>query len=333
MADWEALAIMAAFIAVLVSALLLMLSRILDFKILEQSAKAELVFAASSVILVIFLIGAVKYGTDIGKTVSASMYLYSYQHVGELHFLNASGQEQVLDTSIFSSPDYTLNEIVILYMRSVMYCAESVGNSAFYVSLAAHQISSFSQDVWMAYPISAWAWGGIAQAADNLLNTFYFMELVYRIQIYVMRFMDVFSLSYLLPIGILMRSFPPTRAAGAYVLAFTIGVYLVFPIAYLAAVFSSPYPALCATPQLPEIPQGESSKAGILSQLVMWYRAFEGDLLDFVDKFSDFTNSLLINLCFFPFLAFAIMITFVQSSSGLFGANVSEVGRGLIKLI
>lgn len=341
MADWEIFALMAAFLSVMIAALLLMISKFFDFRMLEQSAKAELMFAASSVFVAIFLIGLVQYGTDIGKSIASDMYVYTYEKAGYLHYTvtekGADGNdvqvEKELTPATFSDQKYTLIEISILYMRAVMYCAESIGSKAYVLSMIAHEISSISQDVFMAYPVSGWAWGGIAQAADNLLNTVYFMELVYRLQIYVLRFMDIFALPYLIPIGIVMRAFPPTRGAGAYVIAFAVAIYLVYPMAYLAAVFSSPYPNLCTTLPIPVPSLGENAKAGIVDELRMWYRAFESTIVDFTGKFSDFTNALLVNLCLFPFLAFSIAMTFMQFSNGLFGANVPEVGRGLIKLI
>lgn len=337
MADWEILTLMAAFVSVMLAALLIMFSRLFDFKMLEQAAKAELVFAASSVLVAVFLIGLVNYGTAVGKNVTASMYEYSYSHMGYLTYTytdeTGAEVETTLDPSTIQDPQYTLVEIVILYMRSVMNCMENMGLSAFWISMGAHQISTFSQDVYMSPGMGAWAWGGFAQAADNLLNTIYFMELIFRIQIYVLRFMDVFSIAYLLPIGIIMRAFPPTRGAGAYVIAFTVGLYLVFPLSYLAAVFSSTNPALCATPEIPPPPMEGTSKVSFVSSITLWYEAFEDNIVDAVSKFSDFTNTLITNLCFFPFVAFAITLTFIQASNGLFGANVPEIGRGLVKLI
>lgn len=336
MADWQIIALIAAFISVMVAALLLMFSRIFDFKMLEQAAKSEIVFAASTVLVVLLLIGLVQYGTDVGKNISAKMYERSYKD-SPLRYMStdASGNEieSRLDSSIFSSSEYTLVEIAILYMRSVMYCMEDVSAWVFRVSMAAHQISPSTQDVFMHYPISAWSWGGIAQIADNFLNTVYFMELVYRIQIYVLRFLDIFSVSYLLPIGILLRAFPPTRGAGAYAIALTLGLYLVFPLSYLAAVFSSPYPNLCTTPEIPLPILSQTTKGGLMGELMMWYRAFEKNILGFFGDISNYTNALMVNLCFLPFLAFTITITFVQASSGLFGASIPEVGRGLFKLI
>lgn len=338
MADWEVYAITAAFIAVLVSALLIMLSRIFDFKLLEQAAKSELVFAASSILVVIALIALIGEGTEVGKRMASEMYVYTYQHAGYLSYTEVdptTGAETVrtLTPALFSDPGYTLIEINILYMRSVMYCAESMGVWAFRLSMIGHELSTIRQDVFMAYPMSGWAWGGMAQSADNLLNTIYFMEFMYWLIIYILRFMDVFTLPYLLPLGIVMRAFPPTRGAGAYVIAFSIAIYLVFPLAYLAAAFSSPYPNLCATPQIPEPAFGENSKAGIFTELIMWFRAFEGDILDMLQKFSDLTNALMMNLCLFPFLALTIAMTFMQFTNGLFGANIPEIGRGLVKLI
>ena len=54
-ADWKTLAILAAAGSVLASIMLIMFSRLFDLRTLEQSAKAEFVFAASTVFIVLFV--------------------------------------------------------------------------------------------------------------------------------------------------------------------------------------------------------------------------------------------------------------------------------------
>lgn len=346
---WEVIALTAAFIPVLIAVLLIMFARIFDFKILEQAGKTELVFAASSVFVVIFLIPLVQYGTQIGKNIALEMYKYTYascqsSNADCLHYKNITIDPNTglpieteatltINSPIFTDPRYSLIELSIVYMRAVMYCTEKIGVLAFWISMPAHWISYISQDVFMAYPMGGWAWGGIAKSADNLLNTIYFMELIYHILIYILRFMDVFALQYILPIGILMRAFPPTRGAGAYVISFSIGVYLIFPLSYLAAVLSAPITTMCVAPDIAQPSLGENSKAGLMAELTIWYHAFQHDIISLLSKFSEFTNTLLVQLCFFPFLALTLTMTFMYFSNGLFGANVPEIGRGLIKLI
>ncbi|MFZ5340973.1 MAG: hypothetical protein ACOZBG_04710 [Candidatus Micrarchaeota archaeon] len=334
---WEILSILAVFISALLSTLLLMLSRFFDFKMLEQSAKAELVFAASSLFVVIMLIATVQFGANVGMNIAKEMYVYTYNnqylHYTEIDPVTNQPTPKELDLSFFDANRYSLIDIMILYMRSVMYCTEDIGIWLYRISMILHWGSSITQDVFMSFPMSGWSFGGLAQTTDNFLNIIYFMELINFLQIYILRFVDAFAL-VLIPVGIVLRAFPPTRGAGAYIIAVSIGLYLVYPLAYLFVVFSSPYPNLCATPQIPEpVGIGENSKAGLGSQLVLWMRAFQNDILDLFNKTSDLINALLINLCFFPFLALAIAMTFIQFSTGLFGANIPEIGRGLMKLI
>ncbi len=336
--DWQITAILAVFVSVLISVLLLMLSRFFDFKMLEQSAKAELVFAASSLFVVMLLIITVNEGARVGLAITEEMYVYTYNnqylHYTEIDPITNARTDKVLDSTFFDVNQYSLIDIMILYMRSIMYCTEDIGVWVYRVSMIMHWGSSITQDVFMSFPMSGWSFGGFAQITDNLLNTIYFMELINFLQIYILRFVDIFALPIMLPIGIVLRAFPPTRGAGAYTIAIAIGLYLVYPLAYLFIVFSSPYPNLCATPQIPEpIGLGENSKAGLGSQLMLWIRAFQWDIIDLLNKTSDLINALLMNLCFFPFVALAIAMTFIQFSTGLFGANIPEIGRGLMKLI
>ncbi|MDD5337005.1 MAG: hypothetical protein PHS02_00815 [Candidatus ainarchaeum sp.] len=333
MAGWEALVLTAAFMSVMVAALLIMIARFLDFKMLEQSAKSELLFAISSVVVALFLIILLTYGSQVGKAVAREMYKYTYEKTGYLNYKDANGVPVPLDPTTFDNPDYSMIEISILYMKSVMYCAEDMGRMTFLVSMPVHWLTSISQDVFMAYPMSGWAWGGVAQSMDNLLNTLYFTELIYHLQVYVLRFMDVFALNFILPIGILMRAFPPTRGAGAFVISFAVAIYLVYPFSFLAAAFSTTYPTLCLTPDIPAPDLSNTADRGSLWSLMLWYNAFEHNIIELVTNFSDFINSLLTNLCLLPMLALTVTMTFAQASNGLFGANVPEIGRGLIKLI
>ena len=44
-------------------------------------------------------------------------------------------------------------------------------------------------------------------------------------------------------------------------------------------------------------------------------------------------KQLTLSICLIPLMALTITLTFVLSSTSLFGGNIPEVGRGLIKLI
>ncbi|MBU0586825.1 hypothetical protein KJ780_04890 [Candidatus Micrarchaeota archaeon] len=338
MMEYLPYAFLAVMFAFLISALLIMFSRLFDFKLLEQSAKSEMVFAVSSLILVLLLAGIVNDGQTVMKNIVSDMYVYSYKDVAYPSYttVDALGRESIvqLTPDKIRDPSISLVEVAILYMKSVLRCAEGVAQVLYVVSAPAYIMSSLSQDVWMAFPISGWAMGGVAQTFENILNQIYFLEVVFRVEIYILKFLDVTAIPIFLPAGIILRAFPPTRGAGAYILALTIGLYFVFPFAYITAVLSSPYPQICGTSHMPPMPdQYGITEVGFFTGLKMWYRAFEDIISGLWSDSGGTINAMLTNLCFVPFLALAITLTFVQGATGLFGANISEIGRGLVKLI
>jgi hypothetical protein len=48
---------------------------------------------------------------------------------------------------------------------------------------------------------------------------------------------------------------------------------------------------------------------------------------------TEFVRHLVSAICIFPLIAFVILLTFVLNTTNLFGGNIPEIGRGLVKLI
>ncbi|MEM4272598.1 MAG: hypothetical protein QXH30_03320 [Candidatus Bilamarchaeaceae archaeon] len=154
-----------------------------------------------------------------------------------------------------------------------------------------------------------------------------------------------------------MRQFPPTRGSGAFVIAFSLGFYFVFPFAYIIAVNIAPQTLAC--PVIPDF-SGMESTCGSANPdsafaSALWLESnfnrissFLADLSTYISEVSldpfgvvpdalEFTGGRLagfaINLCCLPFLAMVITMSFILSTTNLFGANLPEVGRGFVKLI
>ncbi|MEW6034969.1 MAG: hypothetical protein AB1529_00010 [Candidatus Micrarchaeota archaeon] len=54
-----------------------------------------------------------------------------------------------------------------------------------------------------------------------------------KVQVILMYVVDSFVLPFILPAGLVLRFFPPTRDAGAFLIALSFGFYVVFPLTYL----------------------------------------------------------------------------------------------------
>ena len=64
------------------------------------------------------------------------------------------------------------------------------------------------------------------------------------------------------------------------------------------------------------------------------YRASQDTLNDMLSiEMDSFTRQIVYSVCVFPLIAFTILLTFVLNATTLFGGNIPEIGRGLVKLI
>jgi len=347
MEDWELISIIAVMFSTMLSAIMIMVSRMFSLPNLEQWAKAELVFSLSTVVLLLFLIFLIGFGEDMIMRV-----------VEEMTKVNM-GQYHGYIPDLTADPDATIMDYSLAYMNSVFLCIKDIFKLLIKLNFPLELASSFSVDVFMFDLVTGWAYKGPAQTIRNINNYITFTLFIYYLFIHVMRFMKATALTVFIPLGIILRQFPPTRGSGAFVLAFAIGFYLVFPFAYILV--TNVVPQTFACPVLPEFEGldqltthgiGNPDKAfemmlwtqahqsgfmATLSGISSYIGGFDMDPADVVPDAAEFTGGRVagfsINLCCLPFLAMIITMSFILSSTNLFGANLPEIGRGFIKLI
>jgi hypothetical protein len=64
-------------------------------------------------------------------------------------------------------------------------------------------------------------------------TAFVMLEASLKAQLLLLQLIQAFVGPLLLPAGIILRFFPPTRDAGAFIIAVAIGFYIVFPLTYV----------------------------------------------------------------------------------------------------
>ena len=171
-----------------------------------------------------------------------------------------------------------------------------------------------------------------------------------RILIHILNFVKYYA-GFFFSIGVVLRAFPPTRGAGAYLMAMSIGLYFVFPISYLLIasaalphtqsiltepVASGDFHYNCLIPDPNDVKALGCNAADISSamslpdQLAANKEQMESAMTIQID---DFTRHISHVICLFPMIAFVVLLTFVLNTTNLFGGNIPEIGRGLVKLI
>ena len=69
-------------------------------------------------------------------------------------------------------------------------------------------------------------------------------------------------------------------------------------------------------------------------EAMSWFDSIRSKVRTFFDdQLSSLFTHITYTICFLPLVALVLTMTFVLQTSGLFGANIPEIGRGLIRFI
>ncbi len=354
-AEWMPLAIVIAGISVVASAALIVLSRMFSLKNLEQMAKAEFVFAMSTVAIVMFAGIIVAIGEPfLVNNILSTAYFATFGCFTSVPLPNA----------------HTPMDVVMLYLEPPKKCAQTVLDTLYYVSIYVEAASSWYGEIYMSDLATGFGFKPISERIKNTAANLFFYLYAYYILAYVLKFIAAFG-GFFFTVGIALRAFPPTRGAGAYFMAAAVGFYFVFPAVYVifsaltlpyswstteltSGTYQNPaasassctpenidkhYEQLCIRPDVQGLEEaGVGGDFNSVMEAVQILKAFKDVLTGFLDPSPDSGITSLINrminaVCIVPIVAMVITMTFVLNSTNLFGGNIPEIGRGLVKLI
>jgi len=301
---------------------------------------------------------------------------------GEQLLVNQSGLVKCMYLSSFqcscdndaSFPmQVTLIDWMSLYLDTSIKCVDSFMYVLYVLSIPVEAIASIFLEIYMSEHASGFGIKWIAERITNTTQSLSFYMYIYYLLIHIFSFVKYYA-GFFFSIGVALRAFPPTRGAGAYLMAVSFGLYFVFPLAYiLMATMAMPhiysdvmepasgsiyvpdpsvatdagrsvcnpnpdgsYEYNCALPQVTEMEPygcGGGTVGGMLNMITV-LRA-NADALNSVITVHmfDFIMHLISAICIFPLVAFVVLLTFVLNVTNLFGGNIPEIGRGLVKLI
>jgi len=346
-ASWRVLSVGAAAISVLGSIMLIMLSRLFGMRNLEQVAKTEFIYAMSTVLIVVMVMGIISVleprlaGT--GNSLAKCLFLYT-------HGVPCTGP-QASGTNFFPGASYvTLIDWMKLYMDAPASCVSQIMKVLYALAIPVDAMTSLYMEIFMSEHASGFGVKWLSERIMNATQSLTFFVYINYLLGYVFDFVKYYG-GFFFSIGVVLRAFPPTRGAGAYLMAMSFGLYFVFPLSYmLVATFGLPYaqsnivqfdPAdytttICSLPSAPDMTDmgcgaSEIGRIMELPDILKANSAVIGSLLG--TNMDDFTKHLIHAICIFPMIAFVILLTFVLNTTNLFGGNIPEIGRGLVKLI
>ncbi len=167
-----------------------------------------------------------------------------------------------------------------------------------------------------------------------------FLLLANYLQRHLLIFIFQTMFTLFLPIGIILRTLPVTRGLGGFMIALAIGLYIVYPISYSAMLLTSREMSTGSTACMlnPEI-AGAAAEGIHTSDLASFaqHRAQAERLLPSIQArialYGSIYSFMVFRSFLFPLVGLTMVFTFTRATAGFFGADIAEVGRGLIKLI
>ncbi len=158
--------------------------------------------------------------------------------------------------------------------------------------------------------------------------------------------------SFLIPLGIILRLFVPTKGMGGMFLAFGLGLGFVLPLVYvyISLVMELVYPTSFSAHMIKSI---EDDKGYLIANQVLneaiedcridmddmdLFVSAYGGIIPLIGKIVNYLQSQFMSLFLFralvyPVVSLTVVYTFIRSAGMLFGADLSEIARGLAKLI
>lgn len=345
--EWRLYAIGIAFLSVIISGMAFIFAKVFEMRQLEQSAKSELVFAVSTVLLVMFIVffleNSEKFLTDTGWKMFTATYARSY--------IGALGPPT----------NYNLIDMAKLYLNPANSCILTAMRSLRVISFVAEPLTSVYLEIFMSEVASGFAFKFITERINNLAQIMVFYRWASFVMIHTLNFIQSYG-TFFIAFGVILRAFPLTRGAGAYMIALSLGLYLIFPAVYvLSSAISTSYTFdrdtvsacidsagnpvagcdikdtknyLCSLPAIPQNVQFDGISASNAEKMLNWFGAQRDNLDSFFSYVSGpLVKSMSIVICFLPIISLTLTLSFVLSTTSLFGGQIPEVGRGLIKLI
>lgn len=339
--DWQTISMAAAALSILIAAMLIMFSRLFGMKNLEQVAKAEFVYAISTILIVIMAVGIIQLVepqlANPATGLTRCLYLSGFNR-------------PCTDPATFTGSD-TLVDWMKLYMATPTYCVQSFMNVLYGLDIPIEAMASVYMEIFMSEHASGFGVKWISERIINTTSSLTFYVYMFFLMVNILNFIKYYS-GFFFSIGVALRAFPPTRGAGAYLMAISFGLYFVFPLSYiLIATLSMPHVQssiiqlnstsstanyFCALPTVPDMTlyQCGAADMGRILEYQDLIKANGPQLTDMLTvRIDDLNRHLVSVICIFPMIAMVILLTFVLNTTNLFGGNIPEVGRGLVKLI
>lgn len=328
MEEWIIYASIVATISFFIVVLMHMLASAFSLQGVALWVKSEYMQVAVSFLLIAFAASLQFGGTAVWRDVTRAVALNS----GNVEL------ESALSAGI-SDP----SEIGKAYLRSVILCEERLYKTIFVLNYWFEAWSKLSlEGLGLEAVASGFGLSGVS-VFSFINNNLVYLVLFHYIQYNVLQISQYTMLQAFLPIGLALRAFPLTRGVGGFVTAFAIGFAFVYPMSYVVilaimpnvhgpctdvANLQSSFDYQFLTSDQPCF-SSRGEQVENLYKLKIAERGL-GAKLDFINNLS---GLMFMQGLFYPLASLILAFSFVRQAGSLFGADLAEIGRGLIKIL
>ncbi|MFA6489070.1 MAG: hypothetical protein WCT52_00130 [Candidatus Micrarchaeia archaeon] len=335
---WESLCVICALIGFFMAVLVHMAAKAMGLQNLDMWAKSEYMQAGASFLIILLAIGMVQAGGRIATEITSKLAEAS----DNVELLGAAANPVNIGDPVRIAKAY-LTEGPLKCEVNMYKWARRLNTWAEFwngISISVGNVEGTGGGFFYAGRVSVTHY-----AAQSIT----YLALFHYIQYHMLNFSQYVMLQIFLPIGIILRTFAPTRGTGGFMIAFALGFAFVFPISYLFIVAMMPSTAIaCSQIGVQADYISNAGKAGFAEEFlvddpcpnnagatVMNMMKSEGDttMQSELTRLQRSVGQLYLQAVFYPMVCLIVTFTFIRQTSSLFGADLAEIGRGLIKII
>lgn len=326
--QYQVIAILLAFISVLIGLILYQLSKIFNLVGLKRYSELLIWEAFVTILLAMFLFIIIDKLNNFLYDISIALYKTIGKDVSGVDPKTPMAiAKQTLSTLI--SDCYFNYYGSLLMLKAVL---ESMGT-------ALSEIKAENTQLPTSQAIYSIIW------IRDLLKFTYFLIWTGMVMFKILVFFSAYY-PFLIMLGIILRAFEPTKSLGAYLISLGIGLYIVLPMGYNIGLVMNYNEIVCKISNnmksneelansyynIFDIGENARSMVGLTTFLAVHLNLISILLLSPNDLIRIIYSILAISLIA-PLIAFIIALSFVNISTTALGGRISEVGRGLFKLV
>ncbi len=244
-----------------------------------------------------------------------------------------------VDNSVF---DYYF-DVSFALLYSITHYTTRVSNKMASVAVVFTSVASNSYSVTGSPDLSGESAANISGFILNSLKNIFILNSLYYLLFDIMLFFRSSALTIFLPIGILLRIFPISRGAGAFLMAIAISFQFIFPFSFILFFNYIDFQEKESISGISEIitQVDELDNISPCPGFSVFNVQVEDnlreyilkDITGFVGSISSFLSFTLLKITTTIFVSAIFTYTSVHSLSGIFGADIPEIGRGFFRVI